>query len=487
MINAPSNFVTLTDTFKEYIRYGSFAGCLNCYGDVKMTIDTGRYALDLTFFMMVFIVLNIIKGITIDTFLEMREVRLEREEDTEKRCFICGIDELDFSRAIDRDAFKRHIKSDQNLWSYIYFIIHLWEQDKDDDDGLEWSIRRMVDEGDLSWFPLNKAVALIGRETDGKDEDKHFHKDLDHMQKNIAHKMHVFKEALQRSAYRLENALAYVPELEPKSTRRTRNSHSGVLGDGSLASASVSLMFDADNRHEEGADAFKTSSVQIVVDRFCSIPLNPQDTSNVVCEVLSEAGTYSLRPTVVEQEKAGQTQTAGSDLLDPSMQFYTVWFDAATLATARKEAAAAEAAAGAAVRARGKDEAEHGAEDMATSLTVHVGPLPSNSSLVVRVRLVVRVAEDSLGEDSVVVCAIDIPIPSLVQAWEAGSSIETTFPFGHPASSLTITTTASAHYLFTPGLGASSARADDSQGRRVSFLEDGSSVGSLRTSVDEDD
>lgn len=88
--------------------------------------------------------------------MELREQNMARIEDTTKKCFICGIEEIEFSRQLDREAFKRHIKKDQNQWSYVYFMVHIWEQDKDDDDGLEYTVRKMLDANDLSWFPINK-------------------------------------------------------------------------------------------------------------------------------------------------------------------------------------------------------------------------------------------------------------------------------------------------------------------------------------------
>jgi hypothetical protein len=46
------------------------------------------------------------------------------------------------------------------MWNYLYFIFYLWEQDKDDDDGLEQYVRRMVDDEKISWFPINNAMSL---------------------------------------------------------------------------------------------------------------------------------------------------------------------------------------------------------------------------------------------------------------------------------------------------------------------------------------
>ncbi|KAJ1393132.1 hypothetical protein B484DRAFT_439373 [Ochromonadaceae sp. CCMP2298] len=46
------------------------------------------------------------------------------------------------------------------MWNYLYFIFMLWEQDKDDDDGLEQYVRRAIDANEIVWFPMNKAIRL---------------------------------------------------------------------------------------------------------------------------------------------------------------------------------------------------------------------------------------------------------------------------------------------------------------------------------------
>ena len=36
----------------------------------------------------------------------------------------------------------------------------MWEQDKDDDDGLEYFVRHRIDADDFDWIPSNKAMRL---------------------------------------------------------------------------------------------------------------------------------------------------------------------------------------------------------------------------------------------------------------------------------------------------------------------------------------
>jgi hypothetical protein len=130
--------------------------------DVMVHRTEIRFLLDLSFFLVVTIaLLNIIFGIIIDTFSEMRAAKEEILKDTYGVCLICGIEGVIFDRASDTgNGFKQHIKEDHHMWNYLYFIFFIWEQDKDDDDGLELYIRQAIDNNDISWFPINKAMKL---------------------------------------------------------------------------------------------------------------------------------------------------------------------------------------------------------------------------------------------------------------------------------------------------------------------------------------
>jgi hypothetical protein len=160
-----NNFVddscmTLMGCFKLILVYGMING--GGIGD-SLDHDIGfRSVLDLSFFLLVTIVLlNVIFGIIIDTFGELRNLKDERIINTTQLCFICGISKQVFDRASDGpDGFKNHIRNDHNMWNYLCFILYLWEQDKDDDDGLEQFVRRCVEKEDISWFPQNKAMQL---------------------------------------------------------------------------------------------------------------------------------------------------------------------------------------------------------------------------------------------------------------------------------------------------------------------------------------
>ena len=193
---------------------------------VNFTIETYRVINDIMFFVVTMLILNILKGITIDTFVGLRKELEERLDDTSEKCFICGIDKNTFNRTLDRDAFAVHTKVDQNLWNYIYFIIYIWEQDRDDDDGLEWFVRRCIETDDLVWFPMRKAMRLTEHQEKGDVNSLKykFRKDLSLLEEALQGKLSAFKDQLARTVGRVEKSLDFdglevVPSSAAKASR----------------------------------------------------------------------------------------------------------------------------------------------------------------------------------------------------------------------------------------------------------------------------
>ena len=156
---------TLLHCMQTMLSYGLRYGA-GINEQMDHTLNT-RYVVDVLFFFVIMIImLNVIFGIIIDTFSDLRSKKNERLADTTEICLICNIDKQTFDRAADSSVgFRNHVKNDHNMWAYVSFIIYLWEQDKDDDDGLEQFVRRSVDNNDIAWFPLNKAMCLWRQKT----------------------------------------------------------------------------------------------------------------------------------------------------------------------------------------------------------------------------------------------------------------------------------------------------------------------------------
>lgn len=103
------------------------------------------------------VLLNIFFGIIIDTFGKLRNLKVEREAETANKCFICGVDSHDFLKdgsSAGTLSFKQHREERHNLWNYLYFAMHLWQQPREKDSSVEMTVRLCMELGDVSWFPI---------------------------------------------------------------------------------------------------------------------------------------------------------------------------------------------------------------------------------------------------------------------------------------------------------------------------------------------
>lgn len=196
-------------------------------------LDT-HWWLDFSWFMVVLVVIfNVVSGIIIMTFANLRDEKFKKDLDIHNRCFICGIEKDVFEKkAGGPEGFKDHIKREQNLWNYLYFIFFIWEQDKDDDDGLEYYVRHCVDKSDLIWFPINKAMCF------GKDEDStkkligELREDLKSVDQNLHSKVGFLKTEISSSVDAVIEAMLHVEMKGPSipSTKGSRVVSSGAGG-----------------------------------------------------------------------------------------------------------------------------------------------------------------------------------------------------------------------------------------------------------------
>ncbi|KAJ9447528.1 Inositol 1 [Diplonema papillatum] len=135
-----------------------------------------QMAYEIFFFVLVIVILlNIIFGIIIDTFAELRAQRQSVEEDIRTKCFICGIEASEFDR--HADGFRTHIKEDHNMWMYVFFLHHLRLKEVSEFTGQESFVYEKVQVMDLSFFPLNKALAVDHKKHEEDERVELIHND----------------------------------------------------------------------------------------------------------------------------------------------------------------------------------------------------------------------------------------------------------------------------------------------------------------------
>jgi len=138
-------------------------------GTLSLSLDVFNF---LFFVVICIFLLNIILGTIIDTFCELREQNERLAEDKRNLCFICGINKETFDRnSKDRvSGFTSHVSNDHRIWSYLQYLVHIWEQPQKEDDGVEHYIRSLIENGDTSWFPVGRALKLEWQ-SDDKEAD----------------------------------------------------------------------------------------------------------------------------------------------------------------------------------------------------------------------------------------------------------------------------------------------------------------------------
>ncbi|ETW10334.1 hypothetical protein H310_00660 [Aphanomyces invadans] len=128
-----------------------------------------RFVYDVAFFAFAVIMLNMIFGITVDTFSDLRTDSAERAELRMNQCFVCGqaravFDQHYIQRGLP-NGFNKHIDEEHNMWHYLYFLVHLNSKQVIECSGPEAYVKTLLLKEDLSWFPQGKAACLDATNT----------------------------------------------------------------------------------------------------------------------------------------------------------------------------------------------------------------------------------------------------------------------------------------------------------------------------------
>jgi len=127
-----------------------------------------RVVYDLAFYFgIIIIVLNLIFGVIIDTFADLRNEKQKKDDIIRNTCFICGLERRAFdNRSI---SFETHIQYEHNMWHYLYFIVHLRTKPVTEYTGPESFVSSLITVHCLSWFPRHQAMSL---QLSPQNEDK---------------------------------------------------------------------------------------------------------------------------------------------------------------------------------------------------------------------------------------------------------------------------------------------------------------------------
>uniref|UniRef100_A0A669QCL4 Inositol 1,4,5-trisphosphate receptor n=1 Tax=Phasianus colchicus TaxID=9054 RepID=A0A669QCL4_PHACC len=179
-----------------------------------------RVVYDLLFyFIVIIIVLNLIFGVIIDTFADLRSEKQKKEEILKTTCFICGLERDKFDNKTV--SFEEHIKSEHNMWHYLYFIVLVKVKDPTEYTGPESYVAQMIVEKNLDWFPRMRAMSLVSNEGDSEQNE------IRNLQERLESTMSLVKQLSSQLA-ELKEQVGALPRPQPEHGSELRNPPVGV-------------------------------------------------------------------------------------------------------------------------------------------------------------------------------------------------------------------------------------------------------------------
>ena len=128
-------------------------------GSMEFSQEVIRIIYDVAFFIIITTIgLNIVFGIIVDTFAELRDEKFAREEDMKNVCFICGIENYKFD--LKGNGFKTHVRKEHNMWDYYSFFLYLDTVDQSDHSATESFVFKNLKDDETVFFPHNEARCL---------------------------------------------------------------------------------------------------------------------------------------------------------------------------------------------------------------------------------------------------------------------------------------------------------------------------------------
>jgi len=122
-------------------------------------MPAGRILFDISFFVLVTIIgLNVVFGIIVDTFSELREEKGKTEEKMQGECFVCGLKSNTFDRF--GNGWQHHIKKEHHMWDYLYLIRHFDEKDASEFTFLEQYVAEKIYRDENDFYPFGRSLAM---------------------------------------------------------------------------------------------------------------------------------------------------------------------------------------------------------------------------------------------------------------------------------------------------------------------------------------
>ena len=157
----PDECVTYSECFLDMINTGIRGGSGMGFG-IKKLGQKGyliEFILEwVLFFVVMLVLLNIISGVIVDTFQELREKSVEENETKLNICYICSLHRTLFEkRGIDFEYHKDH---EHNIMNYFNYIYKVEMTDESELNSLDYQVRQSIKNKRTDFFPINTCVSF---------------------------------------------------------------------------------------------------------------------------------------------------------------------------------------------------------------------------------------------------------------------------------------------------------------------------------------
>ncbi|CAF1429603.1 unnamed protein product, partial [Adineta steineri] len=162
-------FMCIVTTLNKGLRNGGGIGDVLRQPSSQEPLYFFRVIYDMMFFFIVIIItLNLIFGVIIDNFADLRTEKQRNDEILRNTCFICGLDRKSFDNK--HVTFEDHIRKVHNMWNYVYFMVLINVKDSTEYTGPESYVHEMIEQRNLDWFPRMRTSSLDIQEDKSKED-----------------------------------------------------------------------------------------------------------------------------------------------------------------------------------------------------------------------------------------------------------------------------------------------------------------------------
>jgi inositol 1,4,5-triphosphate receptor type 1 len=137
---------------------GGIADSMNPYEFGKDSKFGWKIVFDLSYFILInTIILNIVFGIIVDTFGDMRDEQFRRDEIVENTCLVCLNEKKEILET--KNEFDDHIEHQHNIWNYVYFLNYLKHKPLKDLTMARWRHGIQQKKNSMTGFLLKKVCS----------------------------------------------------------------------------------------------------------------------------------------------------------------------------------------------------------------------------------------------------------------------------------------------------------------------------------------